>query len=114
MEGDLRVPWLRYIDGEVRDALRRGVRIKGICLYPILGHPGWDDHRYCPNGLFEMDPHQAGRRPVHASLAAELNWQQRLLAIQFRKPAAKPGGPSPGTPWPSASLDSTGPEWPSP
>ena len=57
-----------------------GVPVEGICLYPVLSHPGWDDERYYPNGLLEMEPRHDGRRPVHAPLARELRRQQAGLA----------------------------------
>lgn len=77
---------------ELRAAVRAGVPVEGICLCPVLSHPGRDDGRYCPNGLFEMEPHRRGRRPVHALLAAELRRQRRLLAI----PVAGRGRETPG------------------
>ncbi|MFT8244755.1 hypothetical protein [Roseomonas sp. BN140053] len=87
IEGDERAPWLRYIGEEVRAAMRAGVPMDGICLYPVLSHLGWDDDRYCPNGLFELQP-EGDRRPVHAPLAAELREQQRLFAELRRSRAA--------------------------
>ena len=59
-----------------------GVPVEGICLYPVLSHPGWDNDRYCDNGLFEMLSQQ-GRRLVHAPLAAELRRQQHLMTALF-------------------------------
>ena len=47
---------------------RLGVPVEGVCLYPILDHPGWDDDRLCPNGLLGHDP-GAGARTVHGPLA---------------------------------------------
>jgi len=68
------------VGGQVAAALHAGVPVQGICLYPVLSHPGWDDDRYCPNGLLEMGgQHNTGRRPVHAPLAAELRRQQILV-----------------------------------
>jgi hypothetical protein len=67
------------VGAEVRGAIRAGVPVEGACLYPVLSHPGWDDDRYCPNGLLEMEPHHGGRRPVHEPLAAELKLQQDLF-----------------------------------
>jgi len=78
IEDDQRADWLAYVGEEVRRAIAAGVPIQGICLYPIIGHIGWDDRRYCANGLFEMVP-KHGRRPVHAPLAAELRRQQALF-----------------------------------
>lgn len=82
IEGDERAPWLRYIGEEVRAAMRAGVPMEGICLYPVLSHGGWDDGRYCPNGLFELLP-EGEIRPPHAPLAAELAEQQRQFDLLF-------------------------------
>jgi len=51
IEGSARPDWLRMILHEVKIARSLGVPVEGVCLYPILDHPGWDDDRYCPNGL---------------------------------------------------------------
>jgi hypothetical protein len=82
IEGDARAPWLRSVGEEIMAALRAGVPLEGICLYPVLSHPGWDDDRYCPNGLMELGPGMEGRA-VHAPLAAELREQQRLFQEHF-------------------------------
>ena len=66
----------------MEQARASGAAIEGICLYPVLSHPGWDDDRYCPNGLFELETRD-GRRVVHASLAAELQRQQALFSALF-------------------------------
>jgi hypothetical protein len=78
IEGDGRAAWLRHVGEELRAALRGGVPIEGACLYPVLSHPGWDDDRYCANGLLEMEVRE-GRRVEHAPLADELRHQQALL-----------------------------------
>jgi hypothetical protein len=75
IEGEGRAAWLRGVAEQVRDAMCAGVPVEGICLYPVLSHPGWSNGRMCPNGLFEMEPRH-GRRPVHAPTAAELRLQQ--------------------------------------
>ena len=90
IEGPPRAEWLRYVCEEVRAAILMGVPVEGICLYPVLSHPGWDDDRYCPNGLFELEARQ-GQRVVHAPLAAELRWQRALFGALFdgrRQPLA--------------------------
>jgi hypothetical protein len=84
-EHDARSGWLRYIAGEVLAARRAGVPVNGICLYPILDYPGWDDDRYCPSGLWGYaDP--AGHREVHLPLAEELARQIEI----FRGEPANP------------------------
>ncbi len=82
-EGDRRASWFRYVAEEVHEALRMDLPIEGICLYPVLSHPGWDNDRYCDNGLFEMQS-QHGRRTVHAPLAQELRRQQIEFATLLR------------------------------
>ena len=56
IEGDARAGWLTMILAEVAAAIAMGVPVEGVCLYPILDHPGWDDERYCPNGLIAWSP----------------------------------------------------------
>jgi hypothetical protein len=82
IEGAPRAAWLRHICEEVRAAILMGVPVEGICLYPVLSHPGWDDDRYCDNGLLELRSVE-GRRLVHAPLAAELRRQQALFRELF-------------------------------
>lgn len=61
IEGSARPDWLRMILREVKIARSLGVPVEGVCLYPILDHPGWDDDRYCPNGLLAWSEHVAKR-----------------------------------------------------
>lgn len=55
--------WLRYVCGEVRAAMRAGVPIEGVCIYPIMDYPGWKDGRHCRCGL----------------IRASSDWRQRQL-----------------------------------
>ena len=67
-EDDKRPDWVGYIADEVGAAIAAGVPIHGICLYPILNHPGWNDDRHCYNGLWDYaDAH--GNRPIYQPLA---------------------------------------------
>jgi hypothetical protein len=87
---DLRAPWLRYVGEEVRAARRAGVPVHGICLYPILDYPGWEDDRHCQTGLWGF-PDATGEREVYLPLAEELARQQAL----FRAEPAFPDDISP-------------------
>jgi len=78
IEAQARPEWLRYAARETRAAARLGVEIHGMCWYPILNHPGWEDDRHCPNGLWDYAD-DLGNRPIYAPLAAELARQQRFL-----------------------------------
>ena len=70
IEGAARPAWLRMILAEVDAAIALGVPVEGVCLYPVLDHPGWDDGRYCPNGLLACSPVAMERRPDPALAAA--------------------------------------------
>ena len=78
-EDEERAGWLRYVGGEVRAAVRGGVPIAGVCWYPIVNFPGWDDERYIHHGLWDYAD-AAGEREICPPLARELDRQQRLLA----------------------------------
>ena len=70
--------WLAYVAGEVEAAIETGVPVQGICVYPILNHPGWDDDRHCFNGLWDY-PGARGEREIYRPLAGEL---QRWRAFE--------------------------------
>jgi beta-glucosidase/6-phospho-beta-glucosidase/beta-galactosidase len=78
IEDQARPAWLRYIAYEVRRARQAGVPVEGLCLYPIVNHPGWDDDRHCYNGLWDYADAR-GEREIYEPLARELADQQRLL-----------------------------------
>lgn len=93
IEADARPKWLRYIGRESRAAIGLGVPLEGICLYPVVDHPGWEDDRHCPNGLWEYADEQ-GRFEIYEPLARELARQQRLhegLEAPERAGAVAPG-----------------------
>lgn len=50
----------------------------GVCLYPILNHPGWDDDRHCYNGLWDY-ANGSGERAAHAPPLEEVLRQQDLV-----------------------------------
>jgi beta-glucosidase/6-phospho-beta-glucosidase/beta-galactosidase len=75
-EDEERVPWVRYICQEVAAAMEAGVPVEGICIYPIMNHPGWVDDRHCYNGLWDYANEQ-GDREIYEPLEAEIRrWQQ--------------------------------------
>jgi beta-glucosidase/6-phospho-beta-glucosidase/beta-galactosidase len=89
IEDQARPAWLRYIGYEVRRAIREGVPVHGLCLYPIVNHPGWEDDRHCYNGLWDY-PDRNGEREIYAPLARELESERRLLEAQMRGEATLP------------------------
>jgi beta-glucosidase/6-phospho-beta-glucosidase/beta-galactosidase len=83
-EGSARPAWLHYVCDEVREAMKRDVRIEGICIYPVTAYPGWDNSRHAEVGLFTT-PHADSRRGVHQPMADEL---QRQLILFASEPSA--------------------------
>jgi beta-glucosidase/6-phospho-beta-glucosidase/beta-galactosidase len=90
IEDDTRPAWLRYMCKEVFSAIAEGVPVDGICLYPIVNHPGWDDDRHCYNGLFDYAD-AAGDRAVYAPLAAEVATQAVHAAAVRSGSVPQPG-----------------------
>lgn len=88
-EGSGRAAWLYYVCEQVRAAMREGVEILGICLYPITDYPGWENDRMASTGLFGPADDQ-GDRPVYLPLLEELQRQQALFD-QFFKSAESVG-----------------------
>ncbi len=88
-ENEDRPYWLAYIAGEVRAAIRAGVPVHGICLYPILNHPGWDDDRHCHNGLWDYAS-PGGDREIYKPLAHELARQNSLDNAKGTQPSRQP------------------------
>ena len=86
-EGSARAAWLHYVCGEVRACLGDGVPVLGVCLYPVLAYPGWEDGRICETGLFSFAGDD-GRRLVSAGVADELARQIDLFGASR---AAAPG-----------------------
>ncbi|CAO4164217.1 beta-glucosidase [Methylorubrum extorquens] len=78
-EGTAKAAWLHYVCAEVRAAQAQGVPVLGICLYPVLDYPGWENERPCAVGLFS-EPDPTGARRLDEPLAAELREQQARFA----------------------------------
>lgn len=85
-ESRFRAEWLNYVCEETSAAIRDGVPVRGICLYPILNHPGWDDQRHCRNGLWDYADAR-GHREIYLPLAAELKRWNAHFAAPRVKPA---------------------------
>ena len=78
IEDDERPNWFRYVCEETTRARSNGVDINGVCLYPIVNHPGWADDRHCHNGLWDY-PDENGQREIYRPLAAEIEYQHSLF-----------------------------------
>jgi beta-glucosidase/6-phospho-beta-glucosidase/beta-galactosidase len=89
-EGSGKPSWLHYVCSEVRDAMRRGADIRGICWYPITAYPGWDNSRHAETGLFSTIVANGSRhidKPLLAEFEAQRDAFDRMLP-QARKAAS--------------------------
>jgi len=79
--------WISHVAGEVRSAMKTGVPVVGICLYPVMDYPGWTDDRHCPCGLIEVSEGWTRRsiRPEMAErLEEEAEWCRQLRVLSRR------------------------------
>jgi beta-glucosidase/6-phospho-beta-glucosidase/beta-galactosidase len=59
--GEDRAKWMEQITEDCIKAMERGVDLKGICIYPVLDRPDWDEGNYIPCGIWGYHP-QTGAR----------------------------------------------------
>jgi len=81
IEDEERPRWFRYICEQTRIAQSNGVPVEGICLYPIVNHPGWDDERHCQNGLW-CYANENGEREIYQPLADEIACQMKSEKVK--------------------------------
>lgn len=89
-----RGPWLSDVASQVEQARAEGVPVLGVCLYPLVDRPDWNDAAaWHHSGLWDVAPQQQGahthlQRVLHRPYARMLAlWQARL-----------PGGSAPAPP----------------
>jgi beta-glucosidase/6-phospho-beta-glucosidase/beta-galactosidase len=87
-EGSGRPAWFHYVCDEVREALSRGVRVEGICIYPVTAYPGWDNSRHCQVGLLSPVG-SGGARHVYKPLYDELQRQRAIFGLEQPKAASR-------------------------
>lgn len=80
-EGSSRPGWWHYVCMQVAEALRRGVPVKGICLYPVTSYPGWDNDRICETGVVGMVD-TSGVRKFFEPMVEEMGEQM----LRFARP----------------------------
>jgi hypothetical protein len=77
--------WIREIAEEVCIARSQGIPVDGICLYPILDRPDWENERHWHNsGLWDLETEGKGpwRRVLNENYAVDLKVAQNRLTQQ--------------------------------
>lgn len=87
IEDDERPHWFCYVADETLAAIESGVDIGGICLYPIVNHPGWVDERHCHNGLWDYADEE-GNRTIHQPLAEEIKRCREKMELKVNEACA--------------------------
>ncbi|PNY79518.1 acyl-CoA dehydrogenase family protein [Deinococcus koreensis] len=85
-EDEARAPWFEEVATQALRAARAGVPVLGVCLYPVVNHPGWDDDRHCHNGLWDY-PDELGHRAAYGPLADAVTRVLRAAARAEGEPA---------------------------
>lgn len=73
--------WLNDVVHESMAALRRGVDLHGICLFPAVDMPDWHSGEWLHNGIADVERLPSGalmRRPYPPYVQALHDWQRRL------------------------------------
>jgi hypothetical protein len=80
--GSGRGKWMREIAEEVYIARMQGIPLEGVCLYPIIDRPDWEDMTHWHNsGMWDLRPDGHGRllREVCREYLDAFHESQRLL-----------------------------------
>jgi beta-glucosidase/6-phospho-beta-glucosidase/beta-galactosidase len=77
---DMRPIWLEHVADECEQALDRGIALRGVCLYPILGMPEWHARQqWTLMGLWDLLHHTPGMgRKIFDPMLDALKNAQRL------------------------------------
>jgi len=75
--------WLTYITKTCKEAMVAGVNLLGICLYPIIDRPDWDDlSNWHKSGLWDSDATNPDVRILFLPYAEALSRAQKIITGQ--------------------------------
>ncbi len=82
--GEGRAEWIREIGSEVQQALYNGVPLEGVCIYPIIDRPDWEDtDQWHHSGLWDLVPNERGflQRVIEPGYAEAVREVQQLVSL---------------------------------
>jgi beta-glucosidase/6-phospho-beta-glucosidase/beta-galactosidase len=81
--GHGRASWLRDVMGESLAAVRRGMDLQGVCLFPAVDMPDWHSGEWVHNGICDVVEADGDlRRVPNPEYVAELRrWQTELNRV---------------------------------
>jgi len=80
--GEQRAEWVAHLATEARKAIQYGVDLQGVCWYPLVTSPDWEDPTaFFEGGLFDVIPEADGRlrRVLERSVVVALRGAQAEL-----------------------------------
>ena len=81
--GLLRALWLNEVISECIKAIEMGVDLRGVCIYPVIDRPDWDDlTSYSNCGFWDLD--SQGNRVACVPYIQELLIGQKILKDSFQ------------------------------
>ena len=90
--GSGRGRWIREVADEVRAARAEGVPVEGLCVYPVIDRPDWDDPDHWHNsGLWDLRRREDDRleRVACEEYVEELRRARAALAPSLPSPAPR-------------------------
>lgn len=87
---ELRATWLSEVANEVETIITSGMKLHGVCLYPILGMPEWHARdEWTQMGLWELQPFNGKlERILHKPMMQALEEIQRNTLFRLRESAS--------------------------
>jgi beta-glucosidase/6-phospho-beta-glucosidase/beta-galactosidase len=81
--GSGRAEWIREVAQETLLAMRRGIPIEGICIYPIIDRYDWDNSEHWHNsGLWDLRNDGNLTRVLNEDYASALDDAQRTVMLE--------------------------------
>lgn len=78
-----RAPWITEVTSECIKAINNGVELLGMCIYPVIDRPDWDNlHDYHDCGIWDMDEFK--NRIPHTDSIVAIQEGQKLIAECFK------------------------------
>ena len=79
-----RSKWMQQITDDCIKAMKKGVDLSGICIYPVLDRPDWDERHNIECGIWSYDP-VTGERAVEADYLAHVQQCHERVKRYLRK-----------------------------
>ena len=88
--GHLRSQWLEEVTLECDRAISIGVDLQGICIYPVIDRPDWDNlNSYSNCGLWDLDVNK--NRIPHEPVIVSLKKCVEMMKTEHKSPSTPEG-----------------------